>query len=48
MDVDPAKARGESEYEGKRYYFCSPRCREEFEREPSRYAGGSRSGGCPS
>ncbi|AJY52763.1 MULTISPECIES: YHS domain-containing protein [Halomonadaceae] len=27
-----------SEYRGKRYYFCSAACREQFEADPERYA----------
>ncbi|MBA7617493.1 hypothetical protein ES703_24808 [subsurface metagenome] len=30
------------EYEGRTYYFCSPHCREIFEREPQKYVGESR------
>jgi Cu+-exporting ATPase len=37
MYVDPAKARGSSEYKGQRYYFCSPRCVERFNAEPEKY-----------
>jgi Cu+-exporting ATPase len=37
MYVDPAKARGSSEYQGKTYYFCSPRCVERFNAEPEKY-----------
>ncbi len=40
MEVDPEKAEGEAEHEGRKYYFCSPRCRETFEKEPAKYAGG--------
>lgn len=37
MYVEPAKARGSSEYNGQRYYFCGPRCAERFQAEPERY-----------
>jgi Cu+-exporting ATPase len=37
MYVDPAKARGSAEYQGKTYYFCSPRCEERFKAEPEKY-----------
>jgi Cu+-exporting ATPase len=37
MYVDPAKARGSSEYKGETYYFCSPRCLERFKVEPEKY-----------
>lgn len=36
MWVDPAKARGKSEYKGKTFYFCSPRCEEKFNADPER------------
>jgi len=26
-----------SEYEGKLYYFCSQKCKEEFDRDPEKY-----------
>ncbi len=38
MDVDPKDAAGESDYEGRRYYFCSPACKEEFDVDPAAYA----------
>jgi YHS domain-containing protein len=34
MDVDPSTATIISEYEGKKYYFCSEQCKEEFEANP--------------
>ena len=37
MDVDPARAAGSYEYEGKNYYFCNPHCREKFRADPHRY-----------
>ncbi len=37
MSIDPAKARGSAEYEGKTYFFCSPRCLELFNAEPKKY-----------
>jgi Cu+-exporting ATPase len=37
MYVDPAKARGSSEYKGQTHYFCSPRCVERFNAEPEKY-----------
>jgi YHS domain-containing protein len=38
MQVDPAKAAGKSEYQGKTYYFCSPVCKKKFDANPSQYA----------
>ena len=39
MQVDPAKAAGKSEYNGKTYYFCSVSCKKKFDANPSQYAG---------
>ncbi len=38
MQVDPATATEHVERDGQTYYFCSAGCREEFERNPERYA----------
>src|SRR5437588_2842151 len=37
MSVDPAKAAGKVEHEGKAYYFCSKRCAERFALEPEKF-----------
>jgi YHS domain-containing protein len=37
MDVEEHSAAGQSTYDGKTYYFCSPGCREAFEKDPGRY-----------
>jgi Cu+-exporting ATPase len=37
MMVDPEKAAAKVEYAGKTYFFCSPRCKERFEKEPERF-----------
>src|SRR5438105_2670128 len=37
MSVDPAKAAGKVEHEGKAYYFCSKRCAERFAQEPEKF-----------
>ncbi len=39
MDVDEKTAAGKSEYKGKTYYFCSPGCKKEFDKNPEKYAG---------
>ena len=39
MQVDPAKAAGKSEYDGKTYYFCSVGCKKKFDANPGQYAG---------
>ncbi|MBI4710580.1 MAG: YHS domain-containing protein [Nitrospirae bacterium] len=47
MNVDEKKAAGTSSYKGKTYYFCEKSCKEKFDKEPEKYAGGS-SCGCHS
>ncbi len=45
MDIDPvcgmtvsrSDVAGESHYQGKPYYFCSPACKERFDADPARY-----------
>jgi YHS domain-containing protein/copper chaperone CopZ len=37
MTIDPAKAKGTSEYHGKKYHFCSARCKERFDADPAHY-----------
>ena len=37
MQVDPKKAAGQSEYEGKTYYFCSVGCKRKFDANPGQY-----------
>src|SRR5262245_30884238 len=37
MMVDPAKAAGTSEYEGKRFYFCGKGCKAKFDADPAKY-----------
>jgi Cu+-exporting ATPase len=39
MQVDPAKAAGKSDYNGKKYYFCSVACKKKFDANPNQYAG---------
>ena len=34
MQVDPKKAAGSSEYQGKTYYFCSAGCKRKFDQNP--------------
>ncbi len=40
MEIDPQTAAGSSEYMGKTYYFCSPGCKKDFEKDPERYVHG--------
>jgi YHS domain-containing protein len=37
MDVDERSAAGKSEYQGQTYYFCSPGCKQAFDRDPEKY-----------
>ena len=38
MQVDPTKAAGKSEHNGKTYYFCSRACKKKFDANPGQYA----------
>ena len=38
MQVEEQTAAGKSEHDGETYYFCSPGCKERFDRDPARYA----------
>jgi Cu+-exporting ATPase len=37
MRVDPARAAGSSEYNGKTYYFCSKGCKTKFDLNPGQF-----------
>ena len=37
MQIDPAKAAGNSEYQGKTYYFCSNSCKTKFDANPAQF-----------
>jgi YHS domain-containing protein len=37
MEIDEKKAVGASEHEGVTYYFCSPVCKDEFDKDPGKY-----------
>lgn len=37
MQVEEADAAGQSELEGKTYYFCSTACKERFDKSPADY-----------
>lgn len=45
MSVDPSKAAGKVEHEGKAYYFCSQRCAERFAQDPEKFLGAPGTGG---
>jgi YHS domain-containing protein len=38
MEVDPAKGKEISNYQGKTYHFCSSHCKAEFDKNPAKYA----------
>ena len=38
MQVEESEAAGQSEYEGKTYYFCSTGCKAKFEADPAEFA----------
>jgi YHS domain-containing protein len=47
MMVDEKKAKFKSDYNGKTYYFCAPTCKTTFDKNPTKYTGGSTEGhGC--
>lgn len=37
MSVVPDKAKGNSEYQGKHYYFCSTKCKQRFDADPQAF-----------
>ncbi len=37
MDIEEANAAGNSEFEGKDYYFCALSCKEKFDKEPVKF-----------
>src|SRR5881392_415423 len=39
MTVDPAKAAGQYDYQGRTYYFCGKGCLERFKADPEKYVG---------
>jgi Cu+-exporting ATPase len=39
MEVDPDRAAGHSEHDGKTYWFCSASCKRKFDADPARYVG---------
>ena len=42
MQVDQNTAAATSDYKGRRYYFCSPGCKETFDKKPEQYTGAAR------
>ena len=39
MRIDPARAAGTSEYQGKTVHFCATSCKTRFDADPAKYAG---------
>jgi Cu+-exporting ATPase len=37
MEITPATAAGQSEYNGQWYYFCSAGCKRDFDKDPAKY-----------
>lgn len=49
MQVDPTRASSLSEHAGKKYYFCSPGCKNKFDGNPNEFTNQEQpkaSGGC--
>lgn len=42
MEVDKDNAPAQSDFEGRTFYFCSMACKEEFDRDPAKYANAER------
>lgn len=39
MQIDTADAAGQSDFQGRTYYFCSEDCKEKFDANPAQYTG---------
>ena len=39
MEVEPTQAAASAQHKGQTFYFCSPRCKAAFEKDPGRYLG---------
>lgn len=37
MTIDSEAAAGQSQFEGRTFYFCSSQCKRQFDADPSRY-----------
>ena len=37
MEIDETKAEFQSQYGGKKFYFCSEECKKTFEQKPEQY-----------
>ena len=45
MQVDPKTAAAQTEYKGQTYYFCSPGCKVDFDKDPEKYIQAEAGGG---
>jgi YHS domain-containing protein len=45
MQVDEKNAPATYEYKGKTYYFCSPGCKADFQKDPEKYLKNQAGGG---
>jgi YHS domain-containing protein len=39
MSIESDTAVGQSQYQGRTFYFCSAQCKQQFDADPGRYAG---------
>jgi len=37
MEVDEATAKFKSEHKGRKFFFCAPGCKKEFDKNPDKY-----------
>ena len=44
MDVERDDAAGQSDFQGKTYYFCSNECKQKFDKNPQTYVKSSQQG----
>jgi YHS domain-containing protein len=44
MDIEQDEAAGQSDFQGKTFYFCSNECKEKFDRSPQIYAKSAQKG----
>jgi Cu+-exporting ATPase len=39
MQIDPSDAAGQSDFEGRTFYFCSEDCKTKFDQNPAQFTG---------
>ena len=44
MDVERDEAAGQTDFQGKTYYFCSTECKEKFDKSPQMYVKSAQKG----